>query len=258
MKFTDALQVAHQIPWSYVNTFEVYFAWNYKMLNNTFDQAARVVDMVDYDNDAKGGHNVLGWNPKDNERLSLHLINLNLPTLTSNELNTWVGNRWSRANGQQQQYTFDMTFRDSNQMEFYRLFSTQYREQQYRYFDDYTFNVFVAKDSDYGDKYHNDTTGYAKSSWRAINLVSLKRCSIQSIGPIQFSNATENQHVEFTVQFVANDIELYDTGARQFYGVGESSADGSKGGYDYAKQMDRIDKWLPYRNRQSGGTTMNI
>lgn len=215
MKFTDALQTAYQTPWSYINTFEVYFAWNYTLLNNSTPGIAKTVD---YDNDAQGGKNILGWNSKDNERLSLHIESLNLPNITNDELHSWVGNRWARANGMQQQYTFDMTFKDSNQMEFYRLFCTQYREQQYRYFDDYAFNVFVSKDSDYGDKYHNDTTGYAKDSWRSKPLVSLKRCAIQSIGSVAFSNETENQHVKFNVNFVANDIEVYDSGARQFYG----------------------------------------
>ena len=215
MKFTDALQTAYQTPWSYNNTIEVYFAWNYTLLNNSTPGIAKTVD---YDNDAQGGKNILGWNPKDNERLSLHIESLNLPNITNDELHSWVGNRWARANGMQQQYTFDMTFKDSNQMEFYRLFCTQYREQQYRYFDDYAFNVFVSKDSDYGDKYHNDTTGYAKDSWRSKPLVSLKRCAIQSIGSVAFSNETENQHVKFNVNFVANDIEVYDSGARQFYG----------------------------------------
>ena len=237
MKFTDALQVAYQIPWSYANTFEVYFAWNYNMLNNPTPGIAHTVD---YDNDAEGGKNILGWNPKDNERLSLHLKSINLPSITSNELNTWVGNRWARANGKQNQYTFDMTFRDSNQMEFYRLFTAQYREQQYRYFDDYTFNVFVSKDSDYGDKYHNDTTGFSKNSWKSNPLVSLKRCAIQAISAINFSHDTENQHVEFNVSFVANDIEIYDSGARQFYGK-------------YGDNAERMD--APYFSSHSGGTT---
>ena len=236
MKFTDALQVAYQIPWSYINTFEVYFAWNYNMLNNP---NAGIANTVDYENDAVGGKNVLGWNPKDNERLSLHLKSLTLPQISSNELNSWVGNRWQRANGQQQQYTFDMTFRDSNQLEFYRLFSAQYREQQYRYFDDYAFNVFVSKDSDYGDQYHNDTTGYGNRSWRSMPLISLKRCAIQSISALNFSNDTENQIAEFTVQFVANDIELYDSGARQFYG-------------DFGDNAERMTSG-PYHNPHSGG-----
>lgn len=238
MRFEDALQTAYQIPWSYVNTFEVFFAWNYSLLNN---KNPGVSHTVDYDNDAMGGRNILGWNPKDNERLSLHLISINLPNITSNELNSWVGGRWSRANGQQQQYIFDMTFRDSNQMEFYRLFATQYREQQYRYFDDYSFNVFVTKDSDFGDRYHNDTTGYGKKSWRGQPLISLKRCAIQSISPVAFSNETENQHVQFTVQCVANDIEIYDSGARQFYG-------------SYGQNAERMS---PYDNPKSGGYTGN-
>lgn len=215
MKFNDALQVAYQIPWSRASSFEVYFAWNWMMLNNSNSPP----DTVDYDNDVRAQQgNILGWNLKDNERLSLHLKELQLPQLSSNELNSWNGGRWSRANGQPQQYVFNMTFYDSNQMEFYKLFSAQFREQAFRYFDDYTFNVFVSKDSDYGDRYHNDTTGFADRSNRSNPLMSLKRCAIQSISQISFSNTNENQIIEFTVQFVANDIEMYDSGARQFYG----------------------------------------
>ena len=98
------------------------------------------------------------------------------------------------------------------------MFTAQFREQAYRYFDDYTFNVFISKDSDYGDQYHNDTTGRGRNSWRASPVMSLKRCSIENVSQLSFSNATENQIVEFTVAFVANDVEIYDQGARQFYG----------------------------------------
>ena len=215
MKFTDALQVAHQIPWSRPNTFEVYFAWNWKMLNNS--NAPQ--DTVDYANESKVQRgNILAWSPQDNERLSLHLKELKLPQIGAASLNSFAGNRWAHNYGTPEQYKFDMTFYDSNQMEFYKMFSAQFREQSYRYFDDYTFNVFISKDSDYGDGYHNDTTGYGETSWRSQPLMSLKRCSIESIGPINFSNSTENQILEFTVNFVANDMEMYDQGARQFYG----------------------------------------
>lgn len=215
MRFTDALEVAYQIPWSRASTFEVYFAWNYSMLHNPYSP----VDTKDYDNDVRAQQgNILGWNLRDNERLSLHLKDLQLPQISSNELSSWTGDRWARNNGQPNQYTFSMTFYDSNQMEFYKLFTAQFREQAYRYFDDYSFNVFVSKDSDYGDRYHNDTTGFSDRSYKSNPLMSLKRCAIQSISQVTFSNQNENQIIEFTVQFVANDIEIYDSGARQFYG----------------------------------------
>lgn len=215
MLFTDALEVAYQIPWARNSTFEVYFAWNWTMLNNKLAPT----NTVDYDNDVKYRQgNILAWNPKDNERLSLHLKELALPQIAGDELSSWDGGRYARANGKPQQYTFSMTFYDSNQLEFYKMFAAQYREQDYRYFDDYAFNVFVSKDSDYGDAYHNDTTGFGDRSTRSNPFMSLKRCAIQSIGPINFSNSTENQILEFTVNFVANDIEIYDSGSRQFYG----------------------------------------
>ena len=77
MKFTDALQVAYQVDWGRANSFEVYFAWNYKMLNNPNAPA----DTLYYDNEAKGTGNILAWSPKDNERLSLHLKDLQLPQI---------------------------------------------------------------------------------------------------------------------------------------------------------------------------------
>lgn len=176
-------------------------------------------DTVDYDNDAREQQgNILGWNVRDNERLSLHLKSLQLPQIGSQELNSYVGNRWARNNGTPDPYTFTMTFYDSNQLEFYKMFTAQFREQAFRYFDDYSFNVFIAKDSDYGDRYHNDTTGFSDRSWRSQPLMSLKRCAIQNVSQLTFDNSNENQIVEFTVQFVANDIEIYDSGARQFYG----------------------------------------
>lgn len=214
MLFKDSLQVAYQTHWDRANSFEVYFAWNYGMLHNS--KAPQ--DTVDYSNNAKGTGSVLDWGPKDNEILSLHLKELNLPQIGANQLNSWVGNRWAHNYGVPDQYKFSMTFYDSDQLRFYKIFTAQFREQAYRYFDDYTFNVFISKDSDYGDRYQNDTTGFEATSWRSMPLMSLKRCSIENVSQIQFSNSTENQILEFTVSFVANDIELYDQGARQFYG----------------------------------------
>ena len=214
MRFLNALEVVHQIPWSRANSFEVYFAWNHTMLNNP--KAPQ--DTVDYANEAKGTGNILAWSPKDNERLSLHIKDLTLPQIGAQQLTSWVGNRWAHNYGVPDQYKFSMTFYDSNQLEWFKLFSTQFREQAYRYFDDYAFNVFISKDSDYGDRYHNDTTGYEATSWRSQPLMSLKRCSIENVSQLNFSNTNENQIIEFTVSFVANDIELYDQGSRQFYG----------------------------------------
>lgn len=218
MKFTDALQVVHQIPWSRANSFEVYFAWNHAMLNNV-QAPGRTID-YDFEAIQRRG-NVLSWSPKDNERLSLHLKQLTLPQIGATQLNAFAGNRHAHSYGAHEVYKFSMTFYDSNQMEFYKMFATQFREQLYRYFDDYAFNVFISKDSDYGDQYHNDTTGQGRFSWRAQPFMSLKRCSIESIGQLQWANDTENQIAEFTVNFIANDMELYDNGARQFYGEAE-------------------------------------
>ena len=57
MRFLNALEVVHQIPWSRANSFEVYFAWNHTMLNNP--KAPQ--DTVDYANEAKGTGNILAW-----------------------------------------------------------------------------------------------------------------------------------------------------------------------------------------------------
>lgn len=218
MKFTDALKVAYQTPWSYVNTFDVWWAFNPSLLHNpTIIGKGGAAFNADYDDDAKAG-NVLGWNPAvDNERMSLHLISIQLPQVSYADMDSYAGGRKAFASGKANDYTFSMTFRDSNQLEFYRMWTTQLREQQYRYFEDYMFNVHVTKDSDYGDRYHNDTTGKARDSWRASPLVSLKRCAVQSVSGIDFSHSTDNQIVEFTVSCIACDIEIRDSGARQFY-----------------------------------------
>lgn len=215
MLFKDALEVAYQTPWSRVNAFEIFFAWNYTLLYA--DQRGGLPgDYRHYSNDAKSG-NILGWNPIDNERLSLHLVSFTPPQLSYSALQTYTGGRFASNTGIPNEFSFSATFNDSNQLEFYRLFSTQFREQFYRYFDDYTFNVFLSKDSDYADKYHNDTKGFDRWSDKSVPLMSLKRCRISSISPVLFNNETENQIAQFTVEFVANDIELYDWGARQFY-----------------------------------------
>ena len=239
MQLFDAVNCVQQIHWDFVSTFEVYFAFNYDMLNNS----RTVPNSISYDTDANGGKNVLAWKSADNERISLHIKNFKTPQLSSNIRESFSGNRFTHLQGKPSTYKFSMTFRDSNQLEFYRMFATQLREQQYRYFDDFCFNVFISKDSDYADGYHTDDTGELNDGKRGKPLMSMKRCMVESVSQIDFNQDTEHQIVEFSVDFIANDIEIYDGGGRQFYkgytqkvhSESDYFADSTKYGFDYGE-----------------------
>lgn len=223
MRLDRALLAAHQVHWDKTSHFEVFWAPNYKMthnmdvnnqLNNNIPK-----DVATYSTRANETGGVISWHPTDNERLSIHIVSFTLPNFSSQTLSSFTGGRWTHHMGQLEEHNFSFTVRDANQGEFYRLFMAYFREQQFRYYDDFTFNFFISLDSDYMDGYHKtEYNGAGIHDKYAKPLISLKRCMITGVSGLAFSNDEENNIQTFEVSCVANDVEIYDAGARSFYG----------------------------------------
>ncbi len=164
MKFADALIKAYQTRWSYVNSFSVEIGFNENIKEE------------------------IGWSNADDENLNLNIISINTPQLTNSAIEVYVADRWRIHNGRYEVFNFDMTIRDQDQMKLYTKFLQAHQLQQYNYFDNIKMSPIIYKDPD-----------YYKETKRKI--ITLEDTMITSISQVQFSNTTENQIAEFSVQF---------------------------------------------------------
>ena len=165
MKFADGLLKAYETKWSFVNTFTVQFH-----IPDTLKKAS-------------------GWNDEiDGRDINLHIVNINTPQFTNQNIETFIANRWVMHNGRDELYRFEVTFRDKDQMSLYRKFLRMYQATREDYFDNVKMAIQLMKDGDYYSEI-NDTMFYFDETL------------IDSISQLQFSNDTENQVAEFTVAF---------------------------------------------------------
>ena len=163
-KLSDAIIDAYQRNWSMVNTFTVEIHTP-KYLTN------------------------MGIN--FNESINLNIKTISTPDFTNNPIEAFIANRWIIQNGADSRYTFNITFQDQDQMTLYKKFMKLYILTKENYFDDVALTIIVNKDAD----------------WNAEDdkqFIVLSGSLIESISNVQFSNDTENQIAEFTVNFKCN------------------------------------------------------
>lgn len=164
MNLKDGIAKAYETQWSMINTFTVQFDF---------------------------GNN---WNMKKlcrvpfDDSLNLNIISVTTPDFQNSPIETFIGNRWRVQNGRDELYKFSITFRDKNQMRLYKSFYDMYRETKEQYFDNCCFNVGIIKDADY----------YNESD---VKIMNLGGTIVESLSQLQFSNETQNQIAEFTVNF---------------------------------------------------------
>lgn len=164
MNVATQVQRAYNEKWSYINTFKV--------------------QMIFSPNIAK----FIQWTNKEQENINLNLVSIDTPQFTNSNIESYVGGRWRIHNGRDELYRFSMTFRDQDQMLFYRKFLVAYLYQRTMYFDDIKMKVILYKDADY----------YGETE---LKLFELSDVFIESISQLSFSNITEAQIAEFTINF---------------------------------------------------------
>lgn len=167
MKFIDGLKKAYNTKWSYNNSFRLEFYFD------------------DYLISANKGADI----PNDlNEYINLHIISFETPQYQNQGIEAFVANKYLIHNNKDELYRFTIQFRDKNQYELYRTFVRLYKKTREDYFDYVKFSIGVFKDADWEGEYDSF-------------LYYLEDVIVESIGPIQFQNATDNQIGEFTVNF---------------------------------------------------------
>lgn len=165
MDFAKGLLKAYETKWSFINTFKVQIQW--------------APDIAGF----------IGWNGKaDEENINLNIISIDTPQLSNSNIESYVGDKWRLHNGRDEVYRFSITFRDQDQLKYYKMFSTAYLFQKARYFNDVKMIITLFKEGDYFDE-------------GDVQIYDFHDVMIDSVSQVQFNNTTEAQIAEFTVQF---------------------------------------------------------
>lgn len=164
MELADALMKAYETKWSYINTFSVQIQFAQKIAS------------------------FISWEKEDEESININVVSVDTPQFSNQSIEIFQGDRWRIHSGRDELYRFSITFRDQDQMLYYKKFLTAYFFQQRHYFDDCKMSISLFKDADHKIE-------ISKS------LFHFKDVMIDSISQLQFNNTTEAQIAEFTVQF---------------------------------------------------------
>ena len=172
MKLKDGITKAYETHWSMINTFTVNF---------NFGRNLNMSKLL---------------KTKFDDSINLNIIEVTTPDFQNTAIETYIGNKWRIQNGRDELYKFSIRFRDKDQMRLYKSFHNLYKETKEQYFDNCSFNVTIYKDADY----------YSESDKKFMDL---NGTIIESLSNLQFSNDTQNQIAEFTVNFKCISPNIY-------------------------------------------------
>lgn len=166
MDFATGMIDAYKKKWSYINSFSVQF----HNMKSKLTQGT-------------------SWNDFNDDSLNLNIVSIDTPQFTNQPIEVFVANKWVIHNGRDELYRFSITFRDEDQLKLYRAWLKMYHNTKEQYFDSIKFTVKIFKEADYiGEETEK-------------LLLEMDNTIIESISQVQFSNNTENQIAEFTVNF---------------------------------------------------------
>jgi hypothetical protein len=184
---------AYNKDWDLINAFTVLF------LGKGVEQTTEVKGVkqtTEVKGDKKtGSGDKLSNITKFNEAIASSIISLDTPQFNSQNIESFMGGRWYINNGRDEVYRFSMTFRDFNNLSLYRIFTKMYFRQRYEYFDSVAFSVIIGKSQAL------NAFGGTKDTVIDSDIFKFEETIIDSISQVQFSNNTEAQIAEFTVQF---------------------------------------------------------
>lgn len=168
MNLQKALSEAYERKWSMINAFTVMMSASEKMTRfiNNFDSSVDIFS----------------------DSLNLNIISMTTPDFANDPIEEYIANRWVIHNGKDQLYRFSITFRDQDQMELYKSFLKIYNFTKTNYFDDAALTIKIIKDADW----------YKESD---EIFMEMEGCLVAGLSNVSFSNDTENQIAEFTVEF---------------------------------------------------------
>lgn len=130
------------------------------------------------------------------DEVNLSIINVQTPDFTNDPIEAFIANRWVIHNGKDSLYRFSMTFRDYDQMSLYRRFMKIYNFAKENYFDDVSMKIIIGKDADWQHESQK-------------KFMEFGGCLVEGVSNVAFSNDTENQVAEFTVNFKCTTPKIY-------------------------------------------------
>lgn len=169
MKLADGIQAAYNIKWSMINTFTVQINLPQYLVN------------------------IIG---SFNDSINLNVISFTTPDFQNDPIESFIANKWFIQNGRDTLYRFSITFRDYDQMDLYRKFCLIYNLTKENYFNDIAMSILISKDADW----------YNEKDERFIDLDGVL---VEGVSNLSFSNDTENQIAEFTVNFKCNKPQVW-------------------------------------------------
>lgn len=170
MNLKDAIVTAYETNWSMINTFTVQFDFPI-----FFDNLLQ----VEFD-----------------ESINLCIKSVNTPDFQNTPIEVFVGNKWRIQNGRDELYKFSITFRDKDQMRLYKSFYNIYKQTREQYFDKCSFTVIIYKDADY----------FSETDRK---IMEFNGTLIESVSNLAFSNETQSEIAEFTVNFKCVSPNIY-------------------------------------------------
>lgn len=172
MTLSTAITKAYELKWSFVNSFHVEF---------------------DFKPDKFGKMPFFQFTQDD---LNMTIVSLNTPELSNSPIDVWIADRWRTQNARDNLYRFSITFRDVSQMILYTEWTKMYMNTRNQYFDNQCMKITVTKDADW-------------VSQGPRKIMELDNTIIESISQISFSNNTQNEIAEFTVNFRCTKPSFY-------------------------------------------------
>ena len=165
MDFAKGLVKAYKTKWSHINTFRVQIQF-----------APQIKGAIDWKDDIDG------------RDINLNIVSIDTPAFQNQPIEVYIADQWRVHNGRDELYKFTITFRDQDQMNFYRKFVTAYLFQKTNWFDDVKMQIGVWKDADYLGEIDK-------------KLFDFTDVMIDGVSQVQFNNTTEAQIAEFSVDF---------------------------------------------------------
>lgn len=125
----------------------------------------------------------------------LNIVNYNLDSLSAEEQNLFTAGRHVSILGAEEIHTCTMKIRDHDQLSIYKNFLLIWRQQIYKYFDEYKFDIVIIKEPDYPNETEKQ-------------VLQAKDCYIVNVGNLTLDNEQENQIFEFDVQIKSSNVSI--------------------------------------------------
>ena len=167
----DAISKIQETRWTFTNNFNVQFLFD-------------------------GDNKLARHCGLDGLDINLYIKECKIPQIgTSNLIEKFTLDRPRIAMGAWECTVFDFTFKDFDNLDLYKRFVAYVAGERYTYFDQYKFKIKVMK---LGDHYGDEPEKH---------VLTLDNCYITTVSQITFSNDTEAQVLEFSVQIKSASLE---------------------------------------------------